>query len=449
MSDSVLPGLEQSPLWHPYTAIPAPGPRAVIARAAGAYVFEASGRPVFDATSSWWCITHGHCHPRLTEALARQAQTLDQVLVSPHTHPTAQALCEKLLTHLGEPYRKVFLSDDGSTAVEAGMKMAMQYWQLRGKPERSRFLSVELGYHGDTLGTIAIGPISQFHRFFQQGREAAFQSLRPYCYRCPLGKQYPGCGIACLEPVREYLEREGDKVAALVVEPRVLGAAGMVVYPEEYLDGLVRAAREKGILVIYDEVFTGFGRTGPLFAFQSGQFRPDIVCLSKGLTAGMMPMGATVTTEAVFRPFVGGPERTFYHGHTFTANGLGCAVALESLRIFEEEPVIARNRELSACLAGEVARFAELPRVGDVRHLGLIWAVELVADKRTREPFTPANGPGWRIAAKLWEAGYWIRPLHGVIYVIPPYCATESDLRGLFQVLYSELSEERNFQATR
>lgn len=437
---------DEHAVWHPYTPVPHLGPKAVFTRAQGSYVFDETGRKYLDATSSWWCITHGHCHPRLVEALTRQASTLDQVLFSPHTHPVAVELSESLLQALGARFQRVFFSDDGSTAVEAAMKMAVQYWVNRGVKNRNRFLTVERAYHGDTLGAVSVSQVEEFHGYFAQLRVPAPTSTVPYCYRCPLGKTYPDCGIACAEKAETILDREGDQIAALIVEPLILGAGGMIVYPKEYLERLVRKARAKGVLVIFDEVFTGFGRTGEWFAMDHIKESPDIVCLSKGLTAGMMPLAATVTTEAVYDAFRGGPEKTLYHGHTFTANALGCAVALESLKIFREENVIERNRGLSAFMASQTARFAALPHVGQVRQLGMIWALELVTNKASQAVAQPANGPGWRIAERLWADGFWLRPLNQVLYVMPPYSTTIQDLTPLFDRLYTEVQNGAHFQ---
>jgi adenosylmethionine-8-amino-7-oxononanoate aminotransferase len=275
------------------------------------------------------------------------------------------------------------------------------------------------------------------------------RAAAPYSYRCPVGLAYPSCRVACLDAIEAVIEKHHAEVAALIVEPLVLGAAGMVVYPTEYLERLVRLARARGILVIFDEVFTGFGRTGTFFAMDqvAPDARPDIVCLSKGLTAGMMPLAATVARRGIFEVF-GGPDRAFYHGHTYTGNPLGCAVALESLAIFEEERTLEKNARLSAVMAGETERFRALPVVGEVRHLGMIWAAELVTDKASKKMPQPANGPGWRVAQRLWDQGFWIRPLHNMVYCVPTYASTESELRDFFQLLYSSLSEETDFGGT-
>lgn len=445
MPEIRLPGMEAGPLWHPYTAVPSQRPRKLMVRAEGAYVYDSTGKAYFDATSSWWCNLHGHCHPALVSALTRQSAILDQVLFAPHAHPVAVEFAELLINKLGSPFEKVFFSDDGSTAVEAALKMALQYWANRGETARSEFLSLELGYHGDTLGAVSVGHLDEFHRFFPQVLKT-HKSTAPYCYRCPLGLEYPSCGVKCLSAAEKILEERGDRIAALVVEPLVLGAGGLITYPVEYLDRLMALCRKKKVLIIFDEVFTGFGRTGTLFAQSQCAIRPDFVCLSKGLTSGMLPMGATVTTREVFDAFTGGEAKKFYHGHTFTANALGCAVALESLRLFDQEGTLQKNAELIPFFESQRARFETLNHVGDVRHLGMIWVIELVVDKASKQPFSPANGPGWKIADAALEKGVWLRPMGSALYVIAPYCSTEQDLQHCFDVLYGEVSSERHFK---
>ncbi len=446
MSEERLPSLEDSPFWHPYTSIPFNGPRTRFVSASGAHVVDENGRSYFDATSSWWCITLGHCHPRLVEALRRQAGTLDQVMVAPHSHRLVEELSERLLSLLGGSYKKVFFSDDGSTAVEAALKMAIQYWGNRGEKKRTRFVSVDRGYHGDTMGAVSVSQVSEFQASFDSVRTRPTAATTPYCYRCPLKLEYPTCGIKCLESLAEELKNNGSEYAAVIVEPLVLGAGGMITYPKEYLEELVGLCRRHGLLVIFDEVFTGFGRTGTMFAMEQIVGRPDIICLSKGLTAGMLPLAATVVTQEVFKEFVGQKEKTFFHGHTYTANPLGCAVALENLNVFSEEGVVDRNRGIQDLMAIATPRFQALDHVGEVRHLGLVWAIELVEAKAGRVAPNPLNGPGWKIARALWEKGIWIRPLHNTVYLIPPYCSSREELQLFFDLLYSEIQNGSAFE---
>lgn len=419
----------RDPVWYPYTPIPFKGPREKIKSASLQYVYTQSGHKLFDGTSSWWCQLHGHSHPRLVKALQRQAEVLDHVMMAPHCHAPAQELAGALIEAMGKPFEKVFFSDDGSTAVEVAIKILMQYWQLKGE-NRKRFLSLKEAYHGDTLGAVALSGTEYFHGHFKE-KNSHFQGEAPYCFRCPVGKTYPSCKIACLGSVREALRANPKQFAGAIIEPLVLGAGGMLIYPQEYLEAFVGLCKEYQVPVIFDEVFTGFGRTGTLFAYEQISLRPDIVCLSKGLTSGMLALGATVTTEEFFKEFVGSPEKAFYHGHTFTGNPLACAVAIESLKLLQEENVLERNKSLSLIMHNQRERFSNLPIVADVRHLGMIWAVELK---------TVGNALGWEVCQKLWEKGYWLRPLHQMLYLIPPYASTTEDLEGVFQALYDLLT---------
>lgn len=403
--------LENDPVWYPYTPIPHQGPREKLVRADGPYVFTEQGHRVFDATSSWWCQIHGHSHPRLVQALQKQAETLDHVMMAPHAHEPAQRLAEDILQVLGKPYGKVFFSDNGSTAVEVALKMLIQYWRMRGE-NRLRFLTLKNAYHGDTLGTIALSGTDYFHRHFKEDGEA---------YQADLSS------LASAETI---LKANPRLFAGAIVEPLVLGAGGMVFYPKEYLEGFTRLCREYSVPVIFDEVFTGFGRTGKMFAFEHIESRPDFVCLSKGLTSGMMPLGLTITTSMLFKEFVGGVDRTFFHGHTFTGNPLACAVAIESLAIFRDERVIEKIQVLIEYLADQEDRFTCLPIVKEVRQLGMIWVVELK---------TESNKLGWEVCENLWQRGYWLRPLHQMLYLIPPYCSAVADLSGCVDALEAEL----------
>ncbi len=409
-----LPSIELSPVWHPYTPIPIQGPRVLLTRASGSFVEDASGRRYFDATSSWWCNIHGHCHPELVDALTRQAAELDQVLFAPHSHSVGQELAACLLDKLGHPFEKIFFSDNGSTAVEAALKVALQYWSRIGEP-RGKFLSLERAYHGDTLGAVSVGHVDTFH--------TAIPQLLP-TFKCPIPDVTTSVEH-CLEQALGILENHGHEIAALIVEPLILGASGMIVYSKEYLEKLTAAAKAKRCLVIFDEVFTGFGRTGTFFAKDQISTAPDVVCMSKGLTSGMLALGATAMTRAIFNAFEGGESKKFFNGHTFSANPLACAVALQSLKIFDRDKVIQRNESLMALMAAETARFEKLETVSDVRHLGMIWVCQL------KDP-----SQRWRLATAAWDRGIWVRPAGPVLYVIPPYCTTVSDLQQCFDVLY-------------
>lgn len=430
-------------LWHPYTPDPHLGTKRLLVGAKGSYVQDSTGHRVLDGTASWWCNIHGHGHPALVEAIYRQAQELDHVLMAPHSHPRAIELAARLCEKLGAPFEKVFFSDDGSTAVEAAVKMAVQYWHNQGVRGRNRTITLEHAYHGDTLGAVGLSHVDQFHHYFEgMVRPSIKVALPSTAYKT--AEQVDALEQRSLSDVKLLLEESHQSVAALVVEPLLLGAGGMHLYRASYLSQLVKLCRQYEVLVIFDEVFTGFGRTGKFWAMQALDVRPDIVCLSKGLTAGMLPLGATVTSQSVYEKFIGGPNKTFYNGHTFSGNPIGCALALASLDLFEQGS--APNVEVMRLFHSQIGRFSELEVVGDVRHLGMVFVVELSRSKASSEPWAPANGPGWSIAQSLWDKGFWLRPLNNLLYLVPPYSMTEGEVGAFLDAIYAELKEQKHFK---
>lgn len=383
-----LAGRDAKVLWHPYTQMQTAPPPLEIVRGEGAWLYTADGRRILDGVSSWWVNIHGHSHPKLNEALAAQARELEHVIFAGCTHRPAVELAERLLTVLPKGLARVFYSDNGSTAVEAAIKMSLQYWRNRGSA-RTRFLSLEGAYHGDTVGAMSASARSVFNSSFE-----------------PLMFQ--------VEQFRDLAELEaklqGD-TAAVLIEPMLQGAGGMRMWPAEFVRGVRELCDRRGTLLIADEVLTGFGRTGKMFACEHAGITPDIICLSKGLTAGYMPLGATVTTQAIYDAFLSDDRsKTFFHGHSYTANPLACAVAIASLKLFDEEPVlenVARlERQMRACLNGRV--------------IGGVGVVELQGDG-----YLDSTGP--RLAAEFLKRGLLLRPLGNVVYFMPPYCITESE----------------------
>ena len=337
--------------WHPYTqmAALADAPPLVIERAEGIKLYDTDGRWYYDTISSWWCNVHGHGHPRIREAMSRQLAEVDHVLFASITHKGAVLLAEKLLALAPAGLKRVFYSDNGSTAVEVALKMSLQYWRNSGRPEKTRFICLERGYHGDTVGCMSVSGVERFNSPFGP---LMFDSVRvppPYCYRCPAKATAGRCAVECAAFVEEASRERESETAAVILEPLLLAAGGMISYPPEYLTKVAQSARRHGAHLIFDEVATGFGRTGTMFACEQAAVSPDFLCLSKGLTSGTLPFAATLTTSDVYEAFLGpaGGDRTFYHGHTFTANPLGCAAALASLELFEE------NRNPRPC-AGDI-----------------------------------------------------------------------------------------------
>jgi adenosylmethionine-8-amino-7-oxononanoate aminotransferase len=415
-------------LWHPYTQMQtAPAPLPVI-RGEGVYLQTADGRRILDGISSWWVNIHGHSHPVLNAALAEQANELEHVMFAGFTHPRAVELAERLLALLPAGLTRVFYSDNGSTAVEVALKMAWQYWRNRGEEDRRTFITLHHAYHGDTVGAMSASEDSLFTRPFTPLLFRVVRGHAPYCYRCPLDLQPATCRIECLESIEKLLREEGGRVAGVLVEPMLQGAGGMIVWPAEFLAGVRRLCDRYSTLMIADEVLTGFGRTGPMFACEHAAVSPDLICLSKALTAGYLPMGVTATTEAVYNSFLSDDRsRAFFHGHSFTANPLGCAVALASLELFSSENVLERIKTLERHLHTRLGQLETLPHVGQIRVIGGVGIVELVADKETRSAGGYLDRVGPQLSAEFLRRGLLLRPLGNVLYFMPPYIISEAE----------------------
>jgi adenosylmethionine-8-amino-7-oxononanoate aminotransferase len=433
-------------VWHPFTPVPDGGgePPLFIERAEGCYLIDADGRRYIDGVSSLWCNVHGH---RVSELDAAVREQLDRVAHSTMlglANVPATVLARRLVELAPQGLTRVFYSDDGATAVEVALKMAFQFWRQCPRPRqgKTKFLALQSAYHGDTLGDVSVGDVARFHRLFGPLLFPALRAPSPYCYRCPLGLERASCQVDCVEKLASLVRDHADELAAVVVEPLVQGAAGMITAPAGYLRRVRDVTREHGVLLIADEVATGFGRTGTLFACEQEGVTPDFLCLAKGLTGGYLPLAATLTTEEVWQAFVGPPEagRTFYHGHTYTGNPLGAAVALASLRLLESGVLPGLPRKVEQ-LRGRLARVAELPCVGDVRQCGLIAGIELVADRATRAPFPTEKRVGARVCRRARDRGVLLRPLGDVIVVMPPLAMDESVLDVLLDVIYDCVSE--------
>jgi adenosylmethionine-8-amino-7-oxononanoate aminotransferase len=449
---------DRAVVWHPYTQmLTRPDPIPIV-RGEGVYLYTEDGRRLLDGTSSWWVNIHGHSHPRLNEALAAQARVLEHVVFANCTHEPAVRLAERLVRVAPRGLSRVFYSDNGSTAVEVALKLALQYWANRGQSARTKFIALHHAYHGDTVGAMSASEDSLFTRPFSPLLFDVVRAHAPYCYRCPVGLERATCHIECLgtavdarssvsnretaaslvaasrhgSPLAGTLEslllEHGDTVAAVIVEPMLQGAGGMIAWPHEFLSGVRRLCDRFGVLLIADEVLTGFGRTGRMFACEHADVAPDIMCLSKALTGGYMPLGATLTSDAIYEAFLSEDRsRTFFHGHSFTANPLACAVALASLDLFEESDSLSRVRALKQWLQSGLAPLAELPIVGDVRVIGGVGIVELVTDRVTKSAggYLDQMGPG--LTAAFVERGLLLRPLGNVVYFMPPYVITEAE----------------------
>ena len=434
-------------VWHPDTQMKqyegADFKPVLIERGKGIYLYDSDGNRYIDGVSSWWVNTLGHSNPRLNKVLTQQAEKIEHVLLADFTHKPAVELAQRLIELAGEPFSKVFYSDDGSTAVEVAIKMAYQYWYQKGKPEKKHFVSMTESYHGDTLGSVSVGGIDIYKKIFSP---LVFETLKvsaPYCYRCPKCCTQGDCALECFSEVEELFEKRHNEIAAMIVEPLVQGAAGMRVYPCEYLPRLRKLCDKYDILLIDDEVAMAFGRTGKYFAFEHAGIRPDIFCVAKGITAGYIPLAATITTDKIYNAFYDdfSSLKTFYHGHSFTGNPVACAIAVENLKIMQEERIVEnltpKINKLKSCLE----KFKALEHAGDIRHIGMIGAIELVKNKKTREPYPFTDRTGHRVFKSALKKGAVLRPIGNVIYFMPPLIITEEEIEELTDIAFSAIKE--------
>lgn len=419
-SDSVLAG-DRAHLWHPYTPMQEyleRGEPLVVSAARGSRLFDARGRSYIDGNASWWCSTLGHQHPRLVAALKAQADEMCHVALAGITHEPAAALSAELCGVAPAGLSRVFFSDDGSTAVEVALKLALQYWAQNGRPARGRFLALDGAFHGETLAAASVSGIDVFRR--------PFGSVLIDCLRVPPG---PSGYAQAFDVLQRLLARHADELAAVIVEPIVQGAAGMRCYSAEFLAALRAATRQHDVFLICDEVFTGYGRTGPFWACEHAQVEPDLLCTAKGFTGGMLPMAATLVSERIFEGFLGPPERAFFYGHTFCGNPLGAAVAREVLKVFADEHVLSAAAGKARRIAQAFERFGALPGVSETRSLGMIGALDLAGGQGYLET------RGKRVYAEALRRGAYLRPLGNTVYVTPSLNIPDADLDELLGIV--------------
>jgi len=421
----------------------------------GSWLIDAAGRRYLDGNSSIWTNLHGHRHPRLDEAVRSQLGKIAHSSFLGLTHEPAARLAQELLAFAqpgpASALNRVFFSDDGSTAMEAGLKMIVQSFAQTGQPQRIRFVSPAGAYHGDTVGAMSLGPSDHFHRRYQPLLFSSRRVMAPFCYRCRFNRAQPEkadarsyrqCNFECATQAEEAIAETGKDLAAWVLEPRVQGAAGMVMHPEGYAQRTCAAARQAGARILLDEVLTAFGRTGPAMSFHAEGIAPDVIALAKGLSGGYLPLAATLVSEEIFRAFDGPAENTFFHGHSYTANALGCAVARASLALLQDPAEQKRRADLAQNLRELSQDFWKHPQVGDVRQEGTILAVEIVAARATRRPFPATERRGARICQTAREFGLLTRPIGDVLVLMPPYSTTPLELEQMVGALSKALAKE-------
>lgn len=433
-------------IWHPFTQMQeyVKTRPLVVERGEGSYLIDVEGNRYLDGVSSLWVTVHGHNKTELNDAIKEQVDKIAHSTLLGLANIPSILLAKKLVEITPPGLNKVFYSDCGSTAVEIALKMAFQYWKqkeggiFKGK---TRYISLGEAYHGDTIGSVSVGGMDLFHDIFRPLLFGRIHVPAPYCYRCPLGLARPSCDMACAQAVEDVMAQNCGEIAAMIVEPLVQGAAGMIVAPEGYLKRVRELCSRYNILLIADEVAVGFGRTGKMFACQHEGVTPDLMCLAKGITGGYLPLAATLATDEVYKGFLGTHQecKTFFHGHTYTGNPVACAAALANIKLFEDEQVIEGLAKKISFLEQGLKSFAGLDHVGDVRQKGMMVGIELVKDKENKKPYPWEDNMGHRVILEARKNGLVIRPLGNVIVLMPVLSMTIPELGRVLDTTYNAI----------
>lgn len=449
--------LDRRHVWHPFTQMREWTEPVVIVEAEGVWLRDSEGRSYIDGNSSIWTNLHGHRCPELDSALRTQLDRVAHTSFLGLTNDVSALYARELLsafTGEQEPRGwRVFFSDDGSTAIEAGLKMMHQARMQRGETERTEYVSLSSGYHGDTVGAMSLGHSGVFHKTYRGLMFSTHEVVQPACYRCPYNQAQPErgtdarlarkCNWECVKEVEQTLDAHGDRISAFVAEPVVQGAGSMAMQPVGYLSKVAALCRDRGVWVVLDEVLTGFGRTGPIFAEEREGVRADVVALGKGITGGYMPFAATLASDEIYSAFLGEFEelKTFFHGHSYSGNQLGAAVARASLQLLHTRHSAARRQELADDLQKVAKRFWRHPNVGDVRCEGGICAIELVEDFASRRAYPFSKRTGYRVCEAARKHGLMTRNIGDVVVLMPPYCITTVELEQAADALWKAICE--------
>ena len=428
--------LDRECIWHPYTkhSVMAGEDFPVITRGKGLYLYDTDGNRWLDAVSSWWACALGHSHPRIITAMARQGKKLQHSILGNMSHPPAIELASRLVRLFPHGNRRVLFASDGASAVEASLKIALQYWHNLDRPEKNRFVSLKEAYHGDTLGAVSVGKLDSFHRQYDSLLFPVHRAESPCCGTCRHGKAPETCRQECFASMETIFNKHSKTLAAVIVEPLCQGAAGMRIYAPAYLVKLAKLCAAHKVLLIADEVAVGYGRTGRMFAFEHAGIDPDIVCTGKAMSAGYLPISATIVKQSIFNTFSDKPaDHTFYHGHTFSGNPIACAAAVETLKVYEEKDIVRKAAQAGVVLEKAIRPIAALPGVRNVRCLGLIAAVEM-------------TGPAGTVAARnirtyLLKKKMLVRPLGNVVYLMPPLITPHAVLKEMAALLHNAVEK--------
>jgi adenosylmethionine-8-amino-7-oxononanoate aminotransferase len=441
-----LEELDRRLIWHPFTQmkdyikeVP-----LIVERGEGSYLVDIDGKRYLDGVSSLWVNLHGHRKKKIDDAIRNQLDQVAHSTLLGISNVPAIELAKELVEIAPAGLRKVFYSDNGSTAVEVAVKIAFQFWKQKGNGRsKHTFLSFINAYHGDTIGSVSLGGIDLFHETYGSLLFPVYRAPYPYCYRCPLARSYPSCGMECLNRVDEILSTHHQKIAGLVIEPMIQGAAGMITSPKGYVKGIRELTKKYNVLLIADEVATGFGRTGRMFACDHESISPDILCLAKGITGGYLPLAVTLTTEDIFNAFLGEykEKKTFFHGHSYTGNPLACAAAVANLKVMKEEKVLEKLQAKIHFISEALKEYEKLGHVGDIRQLGMMVGIELVLDKATKEEYPFEDRIGTKVIGEARRNGLIIRPLGNVIVLIPPFSMSQDELNEMLSITYHSIEK--------
>ena len=442
-----LAKMDQEYLWHPFTQMLDYNKESplIIAEGKGSYLMDVQGKKYLDGVSSLWVNVHGHNHPEINNAIISQVEKISHsTLLGPSNVPAIH-LAQRLVEIAPPGLNKVFYSDCGAAGVEIGLKMAFQYWQQRPdpRPGKTKFLCLRNAYHGDTLGAVNVGGIDLFHKVYRPLLTENIRVPSPYCYRCFLSKTPADCQMACFEELKKVVSARHEEIAAFIIEPLVQGAAGMIIAPRGFLKRVREVCNQYEILLIADEVAVGFGRTGRMFACEHENVSPDIMVVGKGITGGYLPLAATLSTDEIYKAFLGEywEFKTFFHGHTYTGNPVACAAALANLETFEKEQTLLKLRDKIAWLEGYLEKFQALRHVGEIRHKGFMVGIELVLNRETKEPYPDKDKIGIKVTQKARENGLIIRPLGNVIVLMPPLSITKDELDQITNVTFDAIKK--------
>lgn len=430
-------------LWNPFTQMKSylEDNPVIIESGNGVKLRDVIGREYYDGVSSIWLNVHGHNVPELNQAILDQMSKISHSTLLGMGNVPAIELAEKIVNVTPDGLNKVFYSDSGATSVEIAIKMAFQFWQNKGNPEKQEFITMNHAYHGDTIGAVSVGAIDLYHKAYSKLLFKSHRVNYPYCYRCPLQKERTSCAFACLDSIETLMKEKSKQIAAFIIEPIVQGASGIITMPLGFLKRLRDLCSEHNILMICDEVATGFGRTGKMFACDYDGVKPDILCGGKGLTGGYLPVAITVTTDEIYNAFLGeyAEKKTFFHGHSFTGNQLGCAVALANLQLIEDRDIVQQVAKKAEHIAQRLEEFKGLRHVGDIRQRGFMIGIELVRDKETKQEYSWEERMGLVVSRRACELGMIVRPLDNVVVFMPPLASTVSELNEMMDILYTAI----------